>query len=338
MENNELMHAMRSAIDTGLRSFIDKKMQDVPENFKEMIRYQLGWSGVPHESLATGKRIRPTLVLLVCHALGGDWRQALAAAAGVELLHNFTLIHDDIQDRSLTRRGRDAVWVKWGEAQAINAGDALYALACSAAYDLTAHYPADVVLAAVEELHRTAFRLTCGQYLDMAFEKAEAIEMEDYWQMIRGKTGELIGSCFSLGALLAGQKANELRRFRKLGLQIGIAFQVQDDWLGIWGNQDILGKSVQSDLRDRKKTFPILLALKTLPEFRDYWNSHTSFSDADIQVLMKILDGSQINEKAQEQFEDLYQSVVLKFNEIFEGKSTALQLRSAVEELFVRSR
>lgn len=338
MVKDELMHSMRGAVDDGLRSFIDGKMHQVPENFKEMVRYQLGWSGVDTGNQATGKRIRPTLVLLVCHASGGDWRKAIPAAVGVELLHNFTLIHDDIQDHSLTRRGRDAVWVKWGEAQAINAGDAMYALACSAGYDLIGHYPADVILSAVEELHRTAFLLTCGQYLDMAYEKAEAIEMGDYWKMISGKTGELIGACFSLGALLAGKNANEIGRTRELGLKIGIAFQVQDDWLGIWGKQAILGKSVQSDLMDRKKTFPILLALKTLSEFREYWNSHVSFSEADIHMLMDILDRSQINMKSQKQFENLYKDAMLDFSELYQGEPSALPLRNALEELFARTR
>ncbi len=332
------MQEMRISIDNGLRTYIDLKMRHSPEEFRDMMYYQLGWSGVNNGNLASGKRIRPTILLLVCEALGGAWRHAIPAAIGVELLHNFTLIHDDIQDHSLTRRGRDTIWVKWGEAQAINAGDAMFALACSAGYDLNDHFPVDVVLSTVEELHRTAFLLTGGQYLDMAYETAESIEIEDYWKMIRGKTGELIGTCFSLGALLAGIQSGEIERYRELGLKVGAAFQVQDDWLGIWGNQAIIGKSSQSDLIDRKKTYPILQALTKLSEFREYWNSHTSFSGEDIKVLLDILNMSQISNETQKQFEELYKVVSMEFTELFTRESAALPLRNALNELFARSR
>lgn len=337
MIEEALLQEMRTAIDGGMRSYIDGKMNQSPEEFKEMICYPLGWSCTSQEKYTSGKRIRPIMLLLTCHTLGGEWKHALPAAVGTELLHNFTLIHDDIQDHSRTRHGRDTVWVKWGEAQAINAGDAMYALACSAAYDLRKNFSSDVVLTAVEEFHRTAFLLTGGQFLDMAFEKAEEIEIEDYWKMIRGKTGELISSCFSLGALLAGKTPGELGRFKDLGLKIGTAFQVQDDWLGIWGDQSTVGKSVQSDLRERKKTYPILLALRNMPEFRDYWNTHQSFSDADISALKGIIDKSQINGETREQFQKLYNEVIQEYSILFGGNSAATALKNLITNLLIRS-
>ncbi len=337
MIEEALLQEMRTAIDGGLRSFINEKMNESPEEFKEMICYPLGWSNTSQAKYTSGKRIRPLLLLLTCHALGGEWKKALPAAVGIELLHNFTLIHDDIQDHSPTRHGRDTVWMKWGEAQAINAGDALYALACSAAYDLGKDFLPEVALIAVEEFHRTAFLLTGGQFLDMAFEKAEEIEIEDYWKMIRGKTGELISACFSLGALLAAKTPGELGRFKDLGLKIGTAFQVQDDWLGIWGDQLSVGKSVQSDLRERKKTYPILLALRNLPEFRDYWNTHRTFTDADISVLKAIIDKSQINGETREQFQKLYDEVIQEYSRLFGGNSAAAALQELINNLLIRS-
>lgn len=337
MSDNELIQSMHTAIDDGLRSFIDDKLRESPQQFREMLEYPLGWNGKKTESSGFGKRIRPTLLLLVCHALEEDWRKAIPGAIAVELLHNFTLIHDDIQDRSLTRRGRNTVWVQWGEAQAINAGDALSALAYSACIELRRAYPAEVVLSSVKLLHQTVFQLTVGQHLDIAFEKADEVEIQDYWRMIRGKTGELLSACFIMGAMLSGKKNYELDGFQRLGSKIGLAFQVQDDWLGIWGDQKVIGKSVYSDLLERKKTYPILLALNSLKEFRDHWMEHENFSDKDINCLLEILNKSNINKNTIKQFQQLYDEVIEDFSILFKCGPKTLPLRNAIEGLLKRS-
>lgn len=338
MHNNELINSIQAAVDAGLRSYVSKKMEDAPVTFRNMLYYQLGWAIEDGSSPAYGKRTRPALLLLVCNALGGDWHQAIPAAVGVELLHNFTLIHDDIQDKSPLRRGRDTVWVKWGEAQAINAGDAMFALACSSCYELRNQYSSDIVLTATELLHQTAYLLTGGQYLDMAYEKAEELDMADYWKMIQGKTGELLSTCFALGAMLAGINTDEIMKYRNFGLKIGAAFQVQDDWLGIWGNQIETGKSVQSDLYERKKTFPILMALQTLPVFRHYWNQHDPFMENDIEMLMSIVNKSQISSITQNQYTQIYEEVMAEFPFLFPLETKDSPLREAIIKLIGRSK
>lgn len=338
MQNDSLIESMLTAFDCGLQSYIDNSMTDSPAGFKEIIRYQLGWAGESNGKRAFGKRTRPLLLLLVCNALGGDWYKAVPAAISVELLHNYTLIHDDIEDRSFTRRGRDCIWVKWGEAQAINAGDAMCALACSASNDLRGVFPDCTTLSAIALLNRTNFLLTAGQYLDIASENAEDVHLDDYWKMVRGKTGELISACFELGGMLAENSTCDLNKIRDLGMKIGIAFQVQDDWLGIWGNQTEIGKSTQSDLRDRKKTYPVLLALDQLPVFRDFWVTHNPFTDQDIERLLEIIDHSNVKALTMQQSDRLYADVISDLSRLFENGSCLQSLQKTIEGLLKRSR
>jgi geranylgeranyl diphosphate synthase, type I len=209
---------------------------------------------------AQGKRIRPLLVLLSAEAAGGPWRKALPSAAAVELLHNFSLVHDDIQDQSPLRRSRPTVWVKWGIAQAINAGDVLFTLSFLSLQRLLDALPSEDVLLSSRLLQQTCLRLTEGQYLDISYEKRN-LPMEAYWPMIGGKTAALISCCTELGAVAAGADEHRRAAFHAYGDNLGLAFQVLDDWLGIWGDAGQTGKSVESDLASGKKTLPVLYAI-----------------------------------------------------------------------------
>lgn len=236
-----------------------------------MLEYHLGWvtdeAGNPPPS-ASGKRIRPLLCLLSCAAAGGEWEQALPMAAAIELLHNFSLIHDDIQDNSPLRRGRPTLWVKWGEAQAINAGDAMFTLAHLAPHELTARgiSPA-VALAALKDFDLTCLKLTHGQYLDMSFEGRQHITANEYLEMIEAKTSVLIAAAAKVGALLAGADEARVNHFYEYGRNLGLAFQVQDDLLGIWGDPSLTGKSAATDLEKRKKSLPVVYGLEHSTEF-----------------------------------------------------------------------
>jgi geranylgeranyl diphosphate synthase type I len=170
--------------------------------FHEMLTYHMGWTGEGAGPEATGKRIRPMMLLLstaACDSASSGtagtvetWQSALPAAAAVELVHNFSLVHDDIQDNSEKRRGRRTTWVKWGMPMAINVGDALFVLSNQAIIDLKENYPAEIVLKSAEILHNTCLELTRGQFLDMSYEKRTDLTVEDYWPMISGKTGLVI--------------------------------------------------------------------------------------------------------------------------------------------------
>ena len=237
-----------------------------------MLEYHLGWGGQTagraSGAAAKGKRIRPLLCLLCASAAGGDWRQALPVAAAVELIHNFSLIHDDIQDNSPLRRGRPTVWQQWGQAQAINAGDAMFTLAHLAPQRLLALGAApEAVLGALAELNYTCLELTQGQHLDMLFEHKAMVTVPEHMVMIEKKTAVLIAAAALLGASLAGASSERLEHFYAYGWSLGLAFQFRDDLLGIWGDPAVTGKSAASDLEKRKKSLPVVFGLEHSAEF-----------------------------------------------------------------------
>ncbi len=231
-----------------------------------MVTYHLGWVDAEGRPAAAdpGKRIRPLLLLLACDGVGGDWEKALPAAAALELVHNFTLIHDDIQDRSPERRHRPAVWAVWGVNQAINAGDGLFALAFRKLADLTGRgVPPDVALECVRMLAGTCWVVCQGQVVDLELAGRPAVSLAEYFDMVRRKTAALIGTAVGMGVLVGGGGAVEAAR--EFGEALGIAFQVRDDYLGIWGRREVTGKPAGDDLRERKKTLPVVWALNEGP-------------------------------------------------------------------------
>jgi geranylgeranyl diphosphate synthase type I len=235
-----------------------------PPAFLGMLHYHLGWTDDQFRPSPTkgGKRLRPLFTLLTCQAAGGDPQDALPAAAAVELIHNFSLIHDDIQDRSDTRRGRPTVWNLWGEAQAINAGDAMFTLAHLALHRLDGRgIPPDRVAAAYRILDRTNLALCLGQHLDMDYESRLDVDTDAYMMMIHGKTASLLGCAGQLGALVASSDSKRAEHYRGVGEELGLAFQIQDDLLGIWGETDLTGKPVADDIRLRKKSLPVVHVL-----------------------------------------------------------------------------
>src|SRR5512139_1758660 len=246
---------------------------DMPRTkpFHEMLTYHMGWIGEGAGPEATGKRIRPMLVLLCAAACGADWQSALPAAAAVELVHNFSLVHDDIQDNSDKRRGRPTTWVKWGAPMAINVGDALFVMSNQAIIDLKKDHPAEIVVRAAEILHNTCLDLTRGQFLDMSYEERTDLGVDDYWPMVAGKTAALLSTCCHIGSLLGGADEARQESYRSFGHYLGLAFQVQDDILGIWGNEATTGKSVASDLVEGKNSLPVLAGLSAHGKFAARW-------------------------------------------------------------------
>lgn len=245
--------------------------------YYHMLAYHLGWT----DGAQAGKRIRPLLCLLACSAAGGDWQQALPVAAAVELIHNFSLIHDDIQDNSELRRGRRTVWVKWGHAQAINAGDAMFTLAHLAPHRLTAlGVPPAVALSTLSTLDYTCLALTQGQYLDMSFEQRANVSVAEYLSMIEKKTAALIAAATYLGAVVAGAPPGRLEHYHDFGWNLGVAFQLQDDLLGIWGDPALTGKSAATDLQKRKKSLPVVYGLEHLAAFATAYAQPSAVGEA----------------------------------------------------------
>jgi geranylgeranyl diphosphate synthase type I len=229
-----------------------------------MMHYHMGWVDAAFQpvTLPAGKRLRPLLCLMACEAVGGEAGQAVPAAAALEILHNFSLVHDDIEDGDEMRRHRPTVWRLWGAPQAINAGDAMFALAFAAMQRLPGRGVApEITLAALRIFTETCVALTEGQYLDMSFEQRDRVSVDEYLRMIQGKTAALIGASVAIGGLIGGATPDADESLRHFGQSIGLAFQIQDDILGIWGDPAVTGKAAGNDILRRKKSLPLLHAL-----------------------------------------------------------------------------
>ncbi len=285
-----------SHIELELQKQVSRLDQPHTRPFHEMLTYHMGWTGEGAGIEATGKRIRPLMVLLTCLAsskagvVDETWKSALPAAAAVELVHNFSLVHDDIQDNSPKRRGRDTAWVKWGAPMAINVGDALFVLSNQAIIDLKENYPAETVVKAAEILHNTCLELTRGQYMDMSYEERADLKVEDYWPMITGKTAALLSACCHLGAVLGGADEEKEEAYRSFGHYLGLAFQIQDDILGIWGNESVTGKSAASDLVEGKNSLPVLIGLGKKGRFAERWAKGPIQPD-EVEEVARLLAG-----------------------------------------------
>ena len=261
-----------SRIDDRIGEALDERLVEalaaldgLPPLLRGMAGYHLGFldeslAPVDREDAAEirGKRFRPALAMLCCEAAGGSVALAGPLAAAIELLHNFTLVHDDIQDDSPIRRHRPTVWRLWGEEQAINAGDALFAMAHRALFRLRGAVPAETVLTIAESFERTTLEIVGGQVLDLSFEEGARVSAADYVGMIAGKTAAIVRFAAWSGAVLAGAAPDVADRYGAFGEALGLGFQVQDDLLGIWGAPEVTGKAAADDIRRRKQTLPVV--------------------------------------------------------------------------------
>jgi geranylgeranyl diphosphate synthase type I len=284
----------RREVDEYLRAFVTG--QD-PELLYRMARYHLGWEDAQGRAIdAGGKGLRPSLCLLACEALGGEREQALPAAAAVELVHNFSLVHDDIQDRDAERHHRPSVWSVWGEAQAINAGDALLSLAHLALLRLADEgVAAGTVVEAARVLEARTLEMVEGQVTDLDFESRADVGLDEYFGMIEKKTGALFGCALAIGALVAGTDEETTKRIEAAGRALGMAFQVKDDTLGVWGEPGTTGKPAE-DIQRRKKSLPVVYALNEAPsDVRDELRSiygREPLGEGDVAAALELLGGA----------------------------------------------
>lgn len=265
--------------------FINSQIPNNGINLRDIFHYHLG---LENDTPDRGKRIRPFLLLICNEGAGGNWEKALPAAVAVELLHNFSLIHDDIEDNGKFRRGKEAVWVRWGLAKGLNAGDAMFASSLKSMSQLKKSYSGGVNLRALNLFGETCMKLTLGQQMDLEYEDRDLINESEYYEMVRGKTAALLSCCTEMGALLAGLGSNQRKTFRQFGENLGVAFQIYDDWLGIWGDTKVTGKSARSDLTEGKKSLPVILGLAESGRFADVWRER-NFKPDSIKVMSQIL-------------------------------------------------
>jgi len=280
-------------------------------NFYGQMRYHLGWVDADFALVTAnpGKLIRPTLLLLAYEASGahgfhGEHNEArgtsnhlaraLPAAAALELTHNFTLIHDDIEDGDEERRHRATLWKLWGIPQAINTGDGLFALSRLALWGvLDQGVESSIAVRLGALLDRACLVIAEGQYLDISFEQRQAVSVVLYIDMIRRKTAELMACAAEMGALLSTSNEDTIARMRHFGEAIGIAFQVRDDLLGIWASSEESGKTRAGDIYRRKKSLPILHALEHAGDadrhaLRNIYTQNQTISESQVQEVLAI--------------------------------------------------
>jgi geranylgeranyl diphosphate synthase, type I len=268
MGHDRLAEAPEGALDASIAPWLRDAVAALDGSaplLAGMARYHLGDADADLTPLASGavdrgKRIRPAVALLSAGAAGGDPAIAAPLGAAIELLHNFTLIHDDVQDESPTRRHRPTVWSLWGVGQAINAGDALFAAAHLPLYRLidVGAAPA-LALRVLEGFDRMTIAIVTGQTLDLGFEGRSDVTPADYLGMIDGKTAAIVRFAAWAGSLLGGADEATADRFAAFGRALGLGYQAQDDLLGVWGATAETGKAPADDIRRRKQSLPVLL-------------------------------------------------------------------------------
>lgn len=342
MRTPETLDFFHSALRNEMAQLFEGR--DLP--LYDMLRYHLGWvnaAGDPLDGEGGGKGLRATLCLLANQAVGGDWRQALPAAAAVELVHNFSLIHDDIQDGSPERRHRPTVWRVWGDAHAINAGDCMFALSRLPLYRLKElGVVPEKVLHLEEALDETCLSLCEGQFMDMSFQSRLDISVKDYLAMVEGKTAALMGmSCYA-GAFVGTDDAKLAERFRLVGRHLGLAFQIRDDILGIWGLSSTLGKPTAEDVYSRKKSLPVVVAFSAASAVQrrrlEVIYSESAMTEDSAGEVLEIFDALDARGQAQKFAETHYRKAVDELRVIVPSNTALHQLeeiaRFAIEREF----
>lgn len=284
----EVLAWSRGLVDPAMRKAVDT----IAEPLRHIAGYHLGWwdeAGSPADA-NSGKAIRPAFTLLTARAVGGEAESALAAAVALELMHNFSLLHDDVMDGDLTRRHRRTAWSVFGRRYAILTGDALVTLAFEVLS--CAEHPS--VQTGLRMLSGAVLDLLHGQYEDVSFERRDDVNLAECQHMASAKTGALLGSACALGALFGGATGDQVGHLREFGARLGLAYQHFDDLLGIWGDPATTGKPIYSDLDNRKKSLPVVAALGSgTPagaELADLYEREAPLSTGELVHAAELVD------------------------------------------------
>jgi len=301
-----------------------------PLDLYEPIHYTLGLGG---------KRLRPMLALLTCSLYDKDYEKALMPALGIEVFHNFSLIHDDIMDQASIRRGQPTVHERWGTPTAILSGD----VALVEAYQLILQVPEALKWKAFELFSLMAKGVCEGQQLDMQFEKENIVSTGEYIQMIRLKTAVLLGFSMQLGALIGGASDEEANKLRLFGEEIGLAFQVKDDFLDAFGDAAKVGKQIGGDIAANKKTFLFVKALELAEEsdaqlLLGAYSEKSLDSAAKIERVIKLYERLHLLEETEKEIERLYQNAIKQLAGLSPGIFETAKLKRFAEQLMGRDK
>lgn len=303
--------------------------QKEPRGLYEPIEYILSLGG---------KRIRPVLTLMACNLYTDAVEQALKPALGLEVFHNFTLLHDDIMDRAEVRRGKPTVHIKWNDNTAILSGDVMQIIA----YQLLTHTPIDYLKPVLDLFSTTAAEICEGQQYDVDFEKRDDVTADEYLEMIRLKTAVLLGCALKTGALIGGAGAEDLQNLYEFGINIGLAFQLKDDLLDVYGDEATFGKKIGGDILCNKKTYLLIHALnlakdKTAEEL-NYWlkTSDNSNSEEKIRAVTSLYNQLGVKQICEDKMLFFYTKAIANLANVSVSDINKQDLRNLADKLMYR--
>lgn len=301
-----------------------------PRNLYDPIAYTMGLGG---------KRIRPVLVLMACDAIGGNIDKALTPAIGLEMFHNFTLLHDDVMDKADIRRGMPTVHMKWNDNAAILSGDAMLTMATS----LIAQAPSDVMPKIMSLYNKTAMEIYEGQQYDVDFESRNDVSVGEYINMIRLKTSVLLGCACMMGALMGGASDTTAKLFYKMGENLGLAFQLQDDMLDVWGNEATFGKAIGGDIMNNKKTFLLINAMRQATgdqriELNLWLNTTNASRSAKVPAVTAIYDALGLRKQSLDAIEQYNQRALDALEQIAINENNKKEFREFINRLVKREK
>ena len=321
------MHSIEQLQNLVNKAIADIKYTEQPTELYEPITYlmQLG-----------GKRMRPVLVLVSTELFGGNVLKALDAAIGIELFHNFTLMHDDIMDKAPLRRGKPTVHAKWNESAAILSGDVMFV----EAYKLMIKVDDGILREVLAVFSDTASGVCQGQQADMNFENRDDVSLTEYLEMIRQKTAVLLAGSMQIGALIGGATQEQAKLLYEFGENLGLAFQLQDDILDVYGNPEKFGKQVGGDILSNKKTFMLIKAKElakgnTISEL-DQWLKRSDHPLAKVEAITSIYNLLEVRKLAEIEMEKYVNKALNALDLVSVDSPNKELLRGFAEQLLIR--
>jgi geranylgeranyl diphosphate synthase type II len=320
------MHSLKELQDRISAIFDNKNYISEPVDLYEPIQYSLSQGG---------KRLRPLLALMGCSVFGGDLKKVEPPAIGLEIFHNFTLLHDDIMDQAPIRRGMPSVYKKWDTNTAILSGDTMFVLA----YEYVTNSDPGFLVDVLRVFNQTAREVCEGQQYDMNYETQEVVHMEDYIEMIRLKTAVLIAAALKIGAIVAGADKKDADNIYDFGINIGLAFQLRDDLLDAFGKLEVFGKPIGNDIVTNKKTYLYIMAYnKADAKQKKALDKAFALNDKEAKVaaVLELYDQLRIKGETEQKIDEYFQKSIEFLDAISVDKEQKAELYRFAEGLMKR--
>ena len=314
---------------------LQAKVKDIFDNQNYINKPKRLYEPIQYSLSQGGKRLRPLLALLGCSIFKGDLETVIPPAIGLEIFHNFTLLHDDIMDEAPIRRGQASVYKKWDTNTAILSGDTMFVLA----YEYVTKTKADFLVEVLRVFNQTAREVCEGQQYDMNYETQDFVDIEDYIEMIRLKTAVLIAAALKIGAIVARANTDDAQNIYDFGINIGLAFQLRDDLLDAFGKLEVFGKPIGNDIVTNKKTYLNIVAYKKADSMQkaalDRAFSEVN-NEAKIKAVLELYEQLKIKEETEKMIEDYYEKSLQYLDAIAIDKEQKAELYDFAKGLMLR--